>query len=263
MGLFHYVKAILLDVDALSQTTLTVTSHGKLREPSLIATHIQRAFGAAARVNNYTLAINATSNITVTPFTGVSNWPPLKGNAANESLNQEFLLAPSVFNFFSPNFSPTGPLRTAKLSGPEFQILNESSALTNLNHSFRRANAAPLNYAFTNKFSLRFDPANPTVPLAASAPNYIHGQPARNQAFLDFDTELNFLPATGVPAVAQANALLAHLNTKLCYGMLSTAHRDIIRDNALLSTRAAYTRDNRVRDAIFLIISTPDYLVQK
>ena len=44
---------------------------------------------------------------------------------APSALNQSPLHAPSVFNFYHPNFTPAGPMQSTGLVGAEFEITNE------------------------------------------------------------------------------------------------------------------------------------------
>ena len=60
-------------------------------------------------------------------------------DSADEGLNQSPLLAPSVFNFFSPNYRQPGPLAAANLVAPEFQITTETSMVGGLNFFARLA----------------------------------------------------------------------------------------------------------------------------
>ncbi|MEQ8857609.1 MAG: DUF1800 domain-containing protein [Pseudomonadales bacterium] len=59
---------------------------------------------------------------------------PGLGYVAQFLLGQHVLSAPSVFNFYSPDFSPAGVLRDAGLVAPEFQITTQSTivGMTNL-----------------------------------------------------------------------------------------------------------------------------------
>lgn len=111
-NLLAVVKAILTDTEA---TTGTGSSgYGKLREPILRITHLHRAF-------------NATNK-------GASNqcWDNGSLSTATASMGQEPMNAGSVFNFFRPDYVQAGPLRTAGLVAPEFQITNENTfCLTN------------------------------------------------------------------------------------------------------------------------------------
>ena len=54
-------------------------------------------------------------------------------DSADEGLGQSPLLAPSVFNFFSPNYRHPGALAAAGLVAPEFQITTETSMVGGLN----------------------------------------------------------------------------------------------------------------------------------
>lgn len=108
--LLAVVRAILLDPEARSVSFITDPEHGKLREPFLRITHLLRAF-----------------RFTVTDGTLPYNF----GNAITQNnLGHYPLSAPSVFNFFSPEFEPPGPIGNAGLVGPEFQILNAVFAVT-------------------------------------------------------------------------------------------------------------------------------------
>ena len=97
------IKAILLDQEARSVAFITDPEHGKLREPYLRLTHLLRAF-------HYQVAG------TVLPYD--------LGSATENTLGQFPLAAPSVFNFYLPDYQPQGPIGDAGLFAPEFQIQN-------------------------------------------------------------------------------------------------------------------------------------------
>jgi len=92
-------KAILLDTEARSAAVASGDSYGKLREPLLRFSHLLRAFAVQ---------------------------DPVLLNSGYYISQYAALTASSVFNFFSPSFSPTGPLKEAGLVAPEFQINNET-----------------------------------------------------------------------------------------------------------------------------------------
>ena len=54
-------------------------------------------------------------------------------DSADDALGQSPLLAPSVFNFYSPNYRPAGPVAAAGLVAPEFQITSETTVVGSLN----------------------------------------------------------------------------------------------------------------------------------
>ncbi|MBX2879910.1 MAG: DUF1800 family protein [Granulosicoccus sp.] len=111
------VRAILLDPEATTEST--DPTFGKLREPILRFAHMFRAFRASGQ---YTFSRSTESTVgQIAPLT-----------------------APSVFNFFSPKYSPPGALSNANVVAPEFQINSE----TNLN----KVNRALMRNALDNKF---------------------------------------------------------------------------------------------------------------
>lgn len=108
--LLAVVKAILLDSEARSLSMLTDAEHGKLQEPFLRLTQLLRA-------GKFTISAGTT----VIPYD--------LGAFSEASMGQFPLGAPSVFNFYSPDYEPPGVIQNARLVGPEFQILNAVTAI--------------------------------------------------------------------------------------------------------------------------------------
>lgn len=54
-------------------------------------------------------------------------------SVTDNTLSMTPLGAPTVFNYYLPAFAPGGPIATAGLAAPEFQILNEVSVIQNIN----------------------------------------------------------------------------------------------------------------------------------
>jgi len=100
------LRAILLDPEARASRANQPNSFGKLREPILRFTHLHRAFGAVMSGGNYSAIYDLGSS---------------------DNLGQSPLRAPSVFNFYAPDFAPTGPISQAGLYGPEFGITNSAT----------------------------------------------------------------------------------------------------------------------------------------
>ncbi len=108
--LLAVVRAILLDQEARSTAFIADPEHGRLREPFLRITHLLRA----------------------TPYTvtaGILNFN-FGGTVTQATIGHYPLSSPSVFNFYSPDFEPPGPVSNAGLVGPEFQIMNSVFAVT-------------------------------------------------------------------------------------------------------------------------------------
>ncbi len=107
------LRAILLDAEARSPASADAAKYGKQREPVLRFTQLLRATGAKAA--------NGRNSIW---------WL----DSADDALGQSPLLAPSVFNFFSPNYSRAGAIAKAGLVAPEFQITTEAQVVGSTNY---------------------------------------------------------------------------------------------------------------------------------
>ena len=112
------VKTILLDPEARDPAVMASVTFGKQKEPVIRFASVLRAFGARS-----TSGRNAIHYL----------------DSPDEGLGQSPLLAPSVFNFFSPNFRPTGPAAAHGLVAPEFQITTETSVVGAINFFTRLA----------------------------------------------------------------------------------------------------------------------------
>jgi uncharacterized protein (DUF1800 family) len=113
-------KAILLDPEARGQSVQPLEHRGKLREPVLRFLQWCRVFNVKSRTNNW---INA-------------------GNTASDTqLGQMPLMAPSVFNFYTFDFTPlnTG-LSDAGLVAPEFNLVSEPNVVGYVNFMIRLMN---------------------------------------------------------------------------------------------------------------------------
>ena len=95
------IKAILLDDEA--RTVVAGGTGGKLVEPLLRLVSLWRAFDASAANGRYV-------------------YPQ-----PNLAFGQAPLRSPSVFNFFSPDYAPSGELSVQGLVSPEMQITNETT----------------------------------------------------------------------------------------------------------------------------------------
>jgi uncharacterized protein (DUF1800 family) len=111
------VRAILLDAEA-RDTAARPADFGKLREPLLRLTALWRAFGAQ-------------------PGSDCSSGCVQMGlRSPEQSFDQRPLGARSVFNFFAPDYAQPGPIATASLVSPEFQIVNQATLLSSANELF-------------------------------------------------------------------------------------------------------------------------------
>lgn len=193
------VKGILMDDEAQNGHIYAPDVFGKLREPILKATHLWRAFKAYSPNNRFQ-----------------QGYP-------DYFFNQAPLAAPSVFNFFSPSFSPPGVISEQGLVAPEFQITTE-------NYAIRTSN-------FFAYFALwGYTPDGD-----------------EEQVILDFSEE--------IALDSEIDDLLEHLNILLMAGSMTDEMREILTD--MHNENVYGQPSERVADLVFLIMNSPQYSVQK
>ncbi len=200
------IGAVLLDPEA--RTSAPAADFGKLREPVLVLTGIWRAFGALP-------GAGGTWNVG-----GLERaWP------------QRPLGAPSVFNFFEPDYQQPGEITDAGLYAPEFQILNESSFIIIADELWRRIFAG---YTVSSPTTTSF-----AIPNAA------------------------YLPTSALDAIpAEHAALIEALNQKLLFGRMSSTLRAKLVD--FLNTQMAGAEHRRkVLDMVHLIAVSPEFATQQ
>jgi uncharacterized protein (DUF1800 family) len=201
------VRAILMDYEARSPAIAATASFGKLKEPLLRATALLRAFDGGA--NN-----------------GRFQYPVAQNGES--ALGQTTLHAPTVFNFFEPDFIQPGTLATAGLFAPEYQILTDTAAISLPNQLW--------NWTYANRSTI--DPANTTIGFK-------------------FDSALLALART-------PQALVDRVNLVLAGGGLPKAITDrFVAAIAAMPNNTAATDLERVRSAIYLTVSVPQGAIQK
>lgn len=207
------IRAVLLDEEARSAANLSSPSWGKMREPIVRYGNFMRTFNVRSRSGYYRIW-NLEDPI--------------------HSIGQNPMRAPSVFNWFRPDYSPQGVVREAGLLAPEFQIVHEGTTTSWVNFiESESRNATTWGRDRMAQYS------NVSDYLAA-----------------DLTAELNL--------AQNPRALVDRLNLLLAANQLSTGTRTTIVD-AISRMSGATTRDRqaRVSAAITLVMSSPEYLIQK
>lgn len=162
-----------------------------------------------------------------------------------DRLEQIPLYSPSVFNFYSPNYVPDGPVQAAGAVAPEFQTLNSLSFANYMNglHKWIISND-PIQYwgLFSNE---TYKPEqDPVFNLSSEYPL------AKDNRIAEF---------------------LDKYNLVLAQGRIKPENMNIIK-NVLLSMPMSFDgagnpdatlADRRLRMGIFLIMIAPDYLINK
>lgn len=164
------VQAILLDPEARDpRWSMGDADFGKLKEPVIRAMHLARVGGMARR-----------------PDAVWWNWGDFF-----ETMKQEVMYSPSVFNFYRPDYRAPGLLSAKNLSGPVFQITDSSTAISvpNLYWEF-------IHNGLTPSYDV-------TYPLDFSAEQSMAGNP---EALVD---RLNLLFCAGRMSAASRAVILA------------------------------------------------------
>jgi hypothetical protein len=171
------------------------------------------------------------------------NWGTWIVNATDTgftfSLAQTPLNSPTVFNFFFPDYKFPGPLTTAGLTTPEFQLTSDTTAAWQMN--FLEGGVLS-NGNNTNGIS-----------------SFNNGSGAIVIDLGSWMTPANTSNA-GLPGLVDS------LNSLLCGGQLSPAAKTYIVNYAgtLAYTTPTYTQmRDRVRAVVHLIINSPDFTIQR
>jgi len=121
------VKAVLYDIEArrpLGSPDQAVNA-GKPREPLLKMVQLWRSFGAVPASTPYRRWARFASGCSS------FSWPQC-------AYQQRPLGAPSVFNFYEPDFAVPGAIAGLGLVSPELQIINESTAILAANDIYNQ-----------------------------------------------------------------------------------------------------------------------------
>ena len=206
------VRAILMDAEARRPFNAANQSvnFGKVREPMLKQIALWRHFGA---VSGDTAVLPATN-----PQGGNTN--PLAGqpsqrrwstnNNPQDTYQQRPQGAPSVFNFYEPDYRQPGEVTDAGLYSPEFQIIHEVTSVSAANDLYTRicSGYGGNNCSAGNMPTLPTDRAYfPTaqVDLIPSKMTLAGGPPAPGLS----------------PTVAEDTALIEYFNTRMMGGTMS------------------------------------------
>ncbi|WP_331351433.1 DUF1800 domain-containing protein [Cellvibrio sp. UBA7671] len=223
------VRAIVLDDEAQNGYKNAPQTFGKLREPILKTAHLWRAFKGTGTPTKL-------ENSTVTP-------PRLRFYGSGRLLGQRPYGSFSVFNFYRPDYQHPGELKNTNMNSPEFQILTESMIMSKAS-------------TLSNAIFWRDTPHDWLEPTIGG--NWDVFSP---RLHLDRERELSKNPAE----------LLDHLNLIVMAGQMSQPMYDLIlnhlNNNKVDPTWSEegqmWQRDTLVYEALFLVMASPEYAVQR
>lgn len=212
------IEAVLLDPEARGCAWMDDPTSGKLREPLVRAIQLFKSFDLANTSGLY--------------------WN--LGLGLQEYVDQHPLAAPSVFNFFLPDFQPNGPIADSGLVAPEFQIHNARTGIDYFNYMY-----------FSLLSDYYMDIATQVSNSNPGLPDWDHTRPV-DQVTLDLSDE---------QALADdALALVDRLDMILAGGLLSETSKQTIANGLM-----PFASDPAImaKIAIYLVVLSPDYNIKK
>lgn len=242
------VKAILLDYEARSLDVVNNVGYGKQKEPIVRYLQLLRAVGGHSE-----LPLSALTGFSY-PSTQLDNFPSgasrLRYPDTDNGLAQTPLAAPSVFNWFLPDFNPGGAIASAGLVGPELQITTETNVVRSVNYEYQLTHV---------------DSGQGVNPLVVQADGSLDNV-RLNRVPLEqiYDSRI-----TAGDTTAQATeALLDHLDVLLLSGNLKARYGAAAAPNPrsiILSTVSGLSVGTaaRVKELLYLVVTSPEYLHQK
>jgi len=209
------IKAILLDPEARTCQPTEAYTFGKLREPLVRYMNFLKAFPLQSQTGEFLFEFfDVKSNIGQAP-----------------------LSAPSVFNFFLPDYSPQGLINQQYQIAPEFQILNSTNAIGLVNLMDQMA--VQRNYLISD------------IVEEEDLEDEEEEGDGNSPYQMDFSKEEML--------ANNPDQLINHLDILLANGLLSNDTKAIIKTTIEQLNSPA----NRVRMATYLIMISPDYAVLK
>lgn len=213
------IRAVLMDAEARLAPSDPAAAYGKLREPLLRLTAIWRAFGVTA------------------PTVAADGQIPMGQRSPEVPYAQRPLGAPTVFNFYEPDYKQPGALEASSLFAPEFQITNESTVLTGANDTWSKT---------WNGYSTS------TGAFAASNPT--------TAAWLNVADLAALAAATNSPA--GRTALIEELNLRMIYGSLRAETKTAL-SNLLEFGMFDASANQKTLGLIHLLSLSPDFAIQR
>lgn len=213
------IRAILTDAEALDCSWKEDSHAGKLKEPLLRYTQALKAFNVTNQSGR------------------LWNW----GYLFDEAVSQGVLTAPSVFNFYLPEYQPNGAISDADLFAPEFQIHTSATSINFINLAYDW---------FINDYYGE---------VATHAGNTSHNSPSyaltdldpADYLYLDLEEEYNM--------ASDAPALVERMNLILSGGLFSADTKNAI----IQAVEQLSDPIEKVKAALFLSFIAPEYSIQK
>ena len=212
------IKAILLDPEARKKPNPEVYTFGKLKEPLVRFLHFFKILPISANQNDDYL---------------------FEWDCLDQSFSQVPLFAPSVFNYFLPEYTPPGLIGQSYLEAPEFQILNSTNSIGFINE--------------LDKLTVR------QLYFNACVDEFFEEEPEllEEAESLEEDTYADY--SRLLEKAYNPSELLDYLNILLLHGALGDQSKATITS----AIQQLEEPKDRVRMALYLIMISPDYAILK
>lgn len=232
------VRAILTDPEAIDAEANAPVYAGKLREPVLRLTHLYRVYDA---------------DLDEACFDDDNCWPGFIYQP-EYFIGQASLRAPSVFNFFKPDYAQPGSIAQLSLVSPEFQLATESQVLMVTNYFYRTLvspSASPPQFSWRNQYQIRIDGL---MPLASNPQQLVDrvSDDLLGRQLSGTIRQLIVDRITEIPQWYEDRPWLAHARTpQEDWGY------------AAGTTFEQAVANRQVTEAIYYVITSPDYLIER
>lgn len=231
------IKAILLDAEARSPVVASSSTFGKVKEPVLQFSALMRLLdaqslipiGSGANGLNWDIADRYDDDATLLRL------PDLP-------IAQRALGAPSVFNFYLPDFTPSGQLAVNGLVAPELQLFSESQLYTTMN----LVNSLLANGLVRNRIDERTGIEREQLVVNLLRDRLV--------------TEWNQTQGT---AQEKAEAMVDYLDFYLNAGQLKVTDNSDTRIDMIESIAGANSDEERTNLAIYGAMTLPEFLIQR
>ncbi len=178
--LARVVKAILLDPEARNLNLSNNDDFGKRRDPMMLLTSFNRALNWQSRVpihdpsypqqggrmgdprlNNSTAPTAGSGFNYALSAEQLALYEPgarqVRNSFTEDAIQQEPFYAPSVFNWWLPDYAVGGAINNAGLTSPEFQVLTEATSYLQLNAMAQRGDRGTRGFGDTLPGTLNDD----------------------------------------------------------------------------------------------------------
>lgn len=242
------VKAILLDYEARSLDVVTNVGYGKQKEPIIRYLQLVRALDGKSN-----LPLSQLSSYGY-PAGQLDNFPAgatlLRYPDTDNPLSQTPQSAPSVFNWFLPDFNPGGAIAGAGLAAPELQLSTETTVIQAINYHFNLTNND--NGQNVNELIGQVDPVDENVRID------------RTPFVQLYDSEIasgKTVPEAVTTVLDRLDGLFTAGNFKAKYASAATPNpRSIVINTA---SALSVTSTARVKELLYLLLTSPEYIHQK